>query len=93
MGSGDGAGKVQVPVFLLGFAALVIVNSAGVLPLMVTDQVADVSRWCLVTAIAALGMKTSFKELAVVGWRPILLMVAETGWLLALVLGALYMGL
>jgi len=93
MGSGDGAGKVQVPVFLLGFAALVIVNSAGVLPLMVTDQVADVSRWCLVTAIAALGMKTSFKELAVVGWRPVLLMVAETGWLLALVLGALYMGL
>ncbi len=44
----------------------------------------------LVTAIAALGMKTSFKELAVVGWRPVALVVAETAWIAALVLGSLF---
>ena len=62
----------------------------GALPGEVTQAIADVSRWCLVTAIAALGMKTSFKELAVVGWRPVALIVAETGWIALLVLGALF---
>jgi uncharacterized membrane protein YadS len=42
-----------------------------------------VSRWSLVTAIAALGMKTSFKDLAAVGWRPIAVMVLETAWIAA----------
>ena len=46
----------------------------------------DVSSWCLVTAIAALGMKTSFKSLVEVGWRPVGLLVAETIWIGALVL-------
>ena len=34
----------------------------------------------------ALGMKTSFKALFAVGWRPVGLMVAETLWIVALVL-------
>ncbi len=88
-GSGSGS-KVPLPIFLFGFAALVVVNSAGYLPTFATDNLADISRWCLVTAIAALGMKTSFKELAVVGWRPVALVVAETGWIALLVLGALF---
>jgi uncharacterized membrane protein YadS len=46
----------------------------------------DVSRWCLVAAIAALGMKTSFKDLAAAGWRPIGLIAAETVWIAAVVL-------
>jgi uncharacterized integral membrane protein (TIGR00698 family) len=77
-----------VPTFLLGFAALVALNSFGLLPKAAIDAASDVSRWCLVTAIAALGMKTSFKALVEVGWRPVALMVAETIWIGALVLGA-----
>jgi hypothetical protein len=46
------------------------------------------SRWALVTAIAALGMKTSFKDLAKVGWKPIALMVLETAWIAALTIVA-----
>lgn len=88
-GSGSSS-KVPLPIFLFGFAALVIVNSTGFLPSIATEQLADISRWCLVTAIAALGMKTSFKELAVVGWRPVALIVAETGWIALLVLGSLF---
>ena len=42
----------------------------------------------LVTAIAALGMKTSFKTLIEVGWRPVGLMLAETAWIAAVVLAA-----
>ena len=52
----------------------------------VIDVANEVSRWCLVAAIAALGMKTSFKALFAVGWRPVGLMVAETLWIAALVL-------
>ena len=90
MGVGASKGKVPIPFFLLGFAALVGVNSMGVLPVIVAEQIGDASRWCLVTAISALGMKTSFKELAVVGWRPVAMIVAETGWIALLVLGALF---
>jgi uncharacterized integral membrane protein (TIGR00698 family) len=86
--AGAGAAKTQVPWFLIGFAALVVANSLGLISKPVGDGASVLSRACLVTAIAALGMKTSFGELAKVGWRPVGLMVLETLWVAALVLGA-----
>jgi uncharacterized integral membrane protein (TIGR00698 family) len=83
-GSGTGV-RATLPLFLVGFAALVALNSFGLLPKPATDAASEVSRWCLVTAIAALGMKTSFKALFAVGWRPIGLMLAETLWIAVLV--------
>jgi uncharacterized integral membrane protein (TIGR00698 family) len=79
-----------LPTFLIAFAALVVVNSLLPVPKVVTDFATDVSTWCLVTAIAALGMKTSFRDLVRVGWRPIGLIVAETVWIGALVLTSVY---
>ena len=84
-GAGGGKGP-PVPLFLLAFAALVAINSLGWLTKPMTDGANILSRWCLVTAIAALGMKTSFKALATAGWRPVALMIAETVWILAVVL-------
>ena len=84
-GHGEGA-RATLPMFLVGFAVLVVVNSMGLLPKIAIDLANDVSRWCLVAAIAALGMKTSFKALFAVGWRPVGLMVAETLWIAASVL-------
>jgi uncharacterized integral membrane protein (TIGR00698 family) len=74
-----------LPGFLIAFAVLVLANSFGLLPHVLIDLANGVSRWCLVTAIAALGMKTSFKDLFAVGWRPIALMLAETLWIAILV--------
>jgi uncharacterized integral membrane protein (TIGR00698 family) len=74
-----------LPGFLIAFALLVVANSIGLIPHVLIDLANDVSRWCLVTAIAALGMKTSFKELFAAGWRPLGLMLAETGWIAVLV--------
>jgi uncharacterized integral membrane protein (TIGR00698 family) len=85
---GKGGAKVVLPLFLVGFAALVALNSAGLLPKLATDLANDASRWALVTAIAALGMKTSFKDLAKVGWKPIALMLVETVWIAGLVIVA-----
>ena len=84
----EGGGKVpMVPGFLLAFVAIVLVNSAGFIPAPVADGLVALSRWCLVTAIAALGIKTSLQKLAVVGWKPVALMVGETVFLAVLVLG------
>lgn len=81
-----------LPGFLVGFVVLVVVNSLGVIPDPVNDAMTTLSRWCLVTAIAALGIKTSFQKLAVVGWRPVILMVLETLLLLGAVLGVVMLG-
>jgi len=84
---GDGeVARPTLPLFLVGFAVLVLLNSFGVVPQVLISLANDVSRWCLVAAIAALGMKTSFKALFAVGWRPVGLMVAETLWIAMLVL-------
>jgi uncharacterized integral membrane protein (TIGR00698 family) len=81
--------KLQIiPVFLLGFAALVVIDSIGLIPPTLANLATNVSSWCLVTGIAALGMKTSFKDLILVGWRPVGLMVVETAWIAVLVLAA-----
>ncbi len=76
----------QLPGFLVVFAALVVLNSIGIIPESVLAVIKNVSRWCLVTAIAALGMKTSLKAMADVGGRAIALIVAETVFLAILVL-------
>jgi uncharacterized integral membrane protein (TIGR00698 family) len=78
-----------VPWFLWLFVALVAVNSAGALTASLQQGLGWVSRACLVVAIAALGMKTSFMHLAEAGWRPILLILVETLWMAALVLGVI----
>ena len=76
----------KLPGFLIVFVALVIVGSLGVIPAPLLAVLKSVSRWCLVTAIAALGMKTSLKAMADVGGRAIALIVAETVFLATLVL-------
>jgi len=67
--SGGGRARPALPLFLVGFALLVLANSFGLLPRAAIDFANDVSRWCLVAAIAALGMKTSFKDLFAAGLR------------------------
>jgi uncharacterized membrane protein YadS len=60
---------------------------------VVQGFVNELSRWCLVISISALGMKTQLKELATIGIKPILLMVGETVFLVGLVLLLLHWGL
>ncbi|WP_223547801.1 YeiH family protein [Pseudomonas sp. A-B-19] len=75
-----------LPMFAVGFLILACVNSTGWVPALIQTGVNELSRWCLVIAISALGMKTQLKELAAVGIKPILLMIGETVFLAALVL-------
>jgi uncharacterized integral membrane protein (TIGR00698 family) len=78
-----------LPWFAVAFAALVVATSLGWVPSALIDAGSIVSRWCLVTAIAAIGMKTSLRALVDMGMRPVMLLVLETVFLAALVLGVL----
>lgn len=80
-----------VPLFLLAFMGLVLLNSVGGVSATVGRWLGDLSRVCLVVAMAALGMKTSLARLVALGWRPVALMLAETLWLLALFVGYLWL--
>lgn len=85
------SGGVALPGFLIAFIALVIANSLGWVPEITRQPLENLSRACLVAAIAAIGVKASFKELAELGWRPVLLITAETLFLAGLVLAGLYL--
>jgi uncharacterized integral membrane protein (TIGR00698 family) len=78
-----------LPGFAVAFAVLVLVNSAGLIPAAVADAGSTFSRACLVTAIAAIGMKTSLKSLVDMGFKPVVLLVGETFLIAAIVLGTI----
>lgn len=78
-----------IPFFLIGFVVIMMINSVGFIPPNAGSWINDVSRACLVIAIAALGVKTSFQSLTELGWRPVLMLVAGTVWLAVFVLAAL----
>ena len=82
-----------LPWFVVGFVALMVINSLNVLPRTVTACGTELSRWCLVISISAIGMKTRLGELVKVGFKPVVLMVVETVLLAAMVLAALKLGL
>src|SRR3954466_11718951 len=75
-----------LPGFLIAFIALVIANSFHLVPTWMQSILSDMSRWCIVIAIAALGVKTSLAALANIGHRAIGLMVAETIFIAVFVL-------
>lgn len=86
-GAQGGERPPLLPWFVVAFVALVALNSLVALPSAITDAGNTLSRWCLVTAIAAIGMKTRLGDLVQVGWKPVALMIGETILLAAMVLG------
>ena len=90
-GSATG-GIALVPGFVLGFLALAMLNSFGVIPTALGSLLAQTSSWALLAAIAAVGMKTDMSRILEVGPRAIALIVLETLFLAALFLcGLQYM--
>lgn len=77
----SGKGKVQIPLFLVGFVALVLIKSFGYMPAELGDFLKDMSRWCLVVAIAAIGVRTSLGDFRTIGFAPIAMIISETVFL------------
>jgi uncharacterized integral membrane protein (TIGR00698 family) len=75
-----------LPGFLTAFVIITLVNSFIEIPAAVTDTMSNVSRQCLITAIAAIGLKTDMKSFLELGRMPVIILVAETIWLAAFVI-------
>ncbi|MEM6620787.1 MAG: putative sulfate exporter family transporter [Pseudomonadota bacterium] len=78
-----------VPIFVAIFFVLVGINSLGLIPSGIQDAAAGVSSWALLTAIAAVGIKTSLKDVVDVGGAAIALLVAQTLFIGGLVVSIL----
>ncbi|MCG8443460.1 MAG: putative sulfate exporter family transporter [Caulobacterales bacterium] len=85
-GAGGGA---PFPWFAAAFAVILAANSLGAIPEVARATMETVSRWLLVAAIAALGVKTSLKAVTELGARHILVVVAESAFLFTLATTAL----
>ena len=81
-----------LPWFLAFFAVFAAANSMSLVPAVVSEQMSVVSRWCLIIGIAAMGMRTSFKEVLAIGPRAIALLCIETLALGMLILGTIFLG-
>ena len=60
------------PWFIVGFLALAIVNSAGLIPDGFSSAAKSVSKFLMVSALAAIGLNTSFTEFKKSGAKPML---------------------
>ncbi len=79
---GEGRARAPLPVFAFAFVALLLANSVGLIPAPVVAALDTASRWLLVGAIAALGVKTSLKAMVDLGPLPLAIVVGETAFLL-----------
>jgi uncharacterized integral membrane protein (TIGR00698 family) len=87
-GSKPTANKVALlPGFVIGFVVLAALNGFSLVSKPIASVLTETSKWLLVISVAALGMKTSLREMMAVGTTAIALIAAETIFLAVLVLG------
>jgi uncharacterized integral membrane protein (TIGR00698 family) len=87
----EGKRPPLLPGFVIGFLVLAGLNSLGVIPAMFAEWAGTLSRWALLIAIAAVGIKTSLGRMVEVGASAIGLMVAETIFLGIFIVGGLHL--
>lgn len=64
------------PWFILGFILMVAIRSTGILPINSVNGIAKLSKFLMVMALGAIGLKTSISELKGVGIKPMVLGVS-----------------
>ena len=90
-GENKNTGRTPLPLFIAGFCAMVALNSSGIIPGFIHGLLIDLSQWCLVTAIAALGIKTSLKAMMTIGYQPVAVLLMETVFIAAWMLGGIFL--
>jgi uncharacterized integral membrane protein (TIGR00698 family) len=83
---GDSKRPPILPGFLVAFILCTLLNNLVQLPASLLEPINALSRYSLVAAIAAIGLKTDLRSLAHIGLKPVLLLLAETLWLVGLML-------
>ncbi len=65
--------KKIFPFFIIFFLVVVALRSFGIIPEAIVPPIANTSRFAMVMALSAIGMKTSFGDLKEIGPKPMLL--------------------
>ncbi len=78
-----------LPGFVIGFLVLATISSFGLIPPFVTEMLSQASRWLLLIAIAAVGMKTNLKQVLSVGGAAIALIIVETLFIAGVILAGI----
>lgn len=79
---GEARARVSiVPWFLVMFVAFAALNSSGLLAAGVLEPVRRADLWLLCVGMAGVGLQTRFSDLGAAGARPILVGVAQWGFL------------
>ena len=91
--TGEARKTPLLPWFVVAFGLIVAIGSWVPMPAGLRGAGTSLSTWCLVAAMAAIGVKTRLGELVSVGLKPVVLMVAETLFLAGLVLLVLHFNL
>lgn len=69
------------PFFLSAFIALMVLNSIIQIPAIITDSATMISKYALIAAITAIGMKTNLKQLLHVWYKPLIILTLEALWI------------
>lgn len=85
----EGKRPPLLPGFVVAFLALAGLSSFGLVPAVISDFLSQSSRWLLLIAIAAVGMKTNLKQVLAVGGAAIALIIVETLFIAGLILAGI----
>lgn len=74
-----GQGRVPIdfrrifPYFIIFFLMMVGLRSVGMIPSAIVPVLSNASRFCMIMALGAIGLKTSFKDIKDIGPKPMLM--------------------
>jgi uncharacterized integral membrane protein (TIGR00698 family) len=65
--------SVPVPLFVIGFIAIIALNSTGIVPAPATKIIVQIDQFLLALSLGAMGLETSLRKVREAGLRPLLL--------------------
>jgi len=72
--SNERVNKVKIfPTFILGFLALALLNSLGILTPQISKYLVEVSKFLILLALSGIGLGVDFKKFKVIGFKPFIL--------------------
>ena len=60
------------PFFIILFLGMVVINNTGIIPSDVSGKITDISKFLMVMALGAIGLKTNLREMMKSGLKPLL---------------------
>lgn len=89
--AGDARGGVRkaVPMFVLGFLALAVLRTAGIIDAPLAALLDEVAKVCILVALAGVGLSTRLRDLRAIGPAPFVAGLGTAALLAAVSLGAI----